>query len=440
MSFGIATAVPRSIGITKPRRYRQGWLLVANELLDAFEQLTKKQVWPAKFALLIGGVDEHMGDPAEIAPLLKAFATSTDVKLVVASRPWTEIELYLNTIPGQSLILQDYTRKDIKQYAHDLISNHPGFRNAYIHEKYNQLNYFIDLISHKSQGVFLWVALAVQEILKGLTHEDAISELKARLEDIPPGLEELFERILNSVERCYRSETSQILQMCLVARTPLPLLAFAFLGREQHDPDYAIHEELHPWSLSRYKKEQATIKKRVKARCRDFLNFTYSVQLDVPPRPAAIRLDEWKVDFLHRTVKDFFLKPSLKVLLLDWLKHPYNPQLSLCLSFAMQMKILPVLKPEPGSQNKHIDQSIHSSMYHAKGVDTSCDPTVWVVIEEIERIAELRDSLRGNQCRIVSVMSVRTRLAAGLDCGHRCYVLDPWICSAETSRKSSVSK
>ncbi|CAD6441199.1 4159d68c-3291-4313-9b2a-ad5586edc72e [Sclerotinia trifoliorum] len=75
----------------------------------------------------------------------------------------SEIERFLTPIPGQSLSLQDFTREDIKDYIHDLITEDPGFSNTQIDERYGNL---IDEISDKSGGVFLWVALAVREILK----------------------------------------------------------------------------------------------------------------------------------------------------------------------------------------------------------------------------------------------------------------------------------
>ncbi|THV45359.1 hypothetical protein BGAL_0498g00040 [Botrytis galanthina] len=65
------------------------------------------------FVFLIDTVNEYMGDPAEIARLLKAFATSADVKIIVSSRTWTEIETFIDPIPGQLLPLHYFTRADI---------------------------------------------------------------------------------------------------------------------------------------------------------------------------------------------------------------------------------------------------------------------------------------------------------------------------------------
>ncbi|TGO21177.1 hypothetical protein BPAE_0235g00060 [Botrytis paeoniae] len=218
-----------------------------NELLEEFEKLTKKQLWPGRFVFFVDGVDEYMGDPAGIARLLKAFETSADVKLIVSSRPWTEIEKFIDPFPGQLLPLHYFTRTDIQRYTYDLITRHLDFRITQIDKRYWNL---IEQISNKSRGV-LWAVLAVREILKGLTHQDTISELEARLEDIPPGLDEVFDRMLNTIEKCYRHQTSQIIQMCLVARGMWPVTTFAFLDEEQSDPDYVLLANLNPWPVDK---------------------------------------------------------------------------------------------------------------------------------------------------------------------------------------------
>ncbi|KAF7889189.1 hypothetical protein EAF00_009489 [Botryotinia globosa] len=241
-----------------------------NELLDAFERLTKKQFWPGRFAFFIEGVDECVGDPAETARLLRAFATSADTKTIVSSRPWTEIETLIDPIPGQSLHLNYFTRADIQRYTYDLITHHPDFRITQTDKRYWNL---IEKISNKSRGVFLWVVLAVREILKGLTHHDTISELEARLEDIPPGLDEVFDRMLNTIEKCYRHQTSQIVQMRLIVRGIWPVITFVFLDEEQNDTDYALLTKLKPWSVDNYERQEHITRKRVKARCHDFLKF-----------------------------------------------------------------------------------------------------------------------------------------------------------------------
>ncbi|TGO67224.1 hypothetical protein BOTNAR_0046g00260 [Botryotinia narcissicola] len=222
-----------------------------NELPGALKKLTKHS-WPGRFVFFIDGVDEYMGDPAETARLSKAFATSADIKIIVSSRSWTEVETFIDSIPGQLLPLHYFTRADIQRFTYELITHHPDFRITQIDKSYWNL---IEQISNKSRGGFLWVVLAVREILKGLTHQDAISELEARLEDIPPGLDEVFEGMLNTIEKYHRRQTSQIVQMRLVARGIWSVITFAFLDEAQNNLDYALLAKLKPWSVDHYERE-----------------------------------------------------------------------------------------------------------------------------------------------------------------------------------------
>ncbi|KAF7926341.1 uncharacterized protein EAE98_006636 [Botrytis deweyae] len=379
-----------------------------NELLDALEKLTKKQLWPGRFASFIDGVDEYMGDPAEIARLLKAFATSADVKLIVSSRPWIEIETFIDPIPGQSLPLQYFTRADIQRYTCDLITNHPDFRIIKIDKCYWNL---IEQISSKSSGVFLWVVLAVREILKGLTNQDTISELEARLEDIPPGLEEVFDRILNTIEKCYRHQTSQIIQMCLSSPTKgmWPVITFAFLDEEKNNPDYALLAKLNPWPVDHYNREQYITRKRVIARCRDFMDFTGCWTCS--PLPHVFTM------FLHRTVEEFFLRPAMQKLLLEWTKHPFNPHLSLCRSFIMHLKVFPpaaettLHSAHPSNCDIHLTSIISSFLRHVKKQDLCYNTTLSALIEEVDQIVTCRSS--SNDFKTLLMMGYQRRWKRG---------------------------
>lgn len=73
------------------------------DLRNAFELLIGEHLWPTKFVFFIDGVDEYMSDPSEPALVLKTLAISGDVKLVISSRPWTNIGMYIEPMPSQSL-------------------------------------------------------------------------------------------------------------------------------------------------------------------------------------------------------------------------------------------------------------------------------------------------------------------------------------------------
>lgn len=67
-------------------------------------------------------------------------------------------------------------------------------------------------------GVFLWSALAVRSLSRGLTNEDDLSELYARLEKMPRGLYELYKDMwsrLNEDQDLYMKEAARYFQLII---------------------------------------------------------------------------------------------------------------------------------------------------------------------------------------------------------------------------------
>lgn len=159
--------------------------------------------------------------------------------------------------------------------------------------------------------------------------------------------------------------------MCLAATKPLSLLTFSFLEDEERDPDYAIQAAISPWTTNDMRDNCGDIETRVKARCRDFLEITPSIDKvelvsDIQNNDNSSLFQESRlpmpvfwVDFLHRTVRDFFLGDNMQTLLLDWIKTPFNPHVTLCRSFVMQMKII---RPTEDNVKSHKQPFIHLVM------------------------------------------------------------------------------
>jgi hypothetical protein len=63
-----------------------------------------------------------------------------------------------------------------------------------------------DLISYivtDAEGVFLWVSLVVNDLLRGLADGDDINRLQTRLNALPKNLEGLYWRILERIPENY---------------------------------------------------------------------------------------------------------------------------------------------------------------------------------------------------------------------------------------------
>ncbi|KAK1466247.1 hypothetical protein CCUS01_01096 [Colletotrichum cuscutae] len=103
----------------------------------------------------------------------------------------------------------------------------------------------------------------------------------------------------------------------------LPLLAFEFLEQEAENASYALQMKVASTLPENMEKLHDRMKKRLNARGKDLLYVTF--------HPAKRPFLQYQVDFLHRTVRDFFIDRAV----LEGTKarrktSHFNPALSLC--------------------------------------------------------------------------------------------------------------
>lgn len=144
----------------------------------------------------------------------------------------------------------------------------------------------------------MWVTLVVDSLLNGLLYDDDLGDLQKRLNELPSDLNEYFRRILETIEPIYWEQLIRIFQTSIDADQALPLLACECLEHEHTDAKYAM--KLSPETYSRLIKERThqQMKNRLNARCKDLL--------EVVEDSGETSMMKQKVDFLHRTVRDFF--------------------------------------------------------------------------------------------------------------------------------------
>ena len=167
--------------------------------------------------MFLDGLDEFgtsntdvIDDPSSLLDLTTTFSTLTNVKICVSSRPEPVFRKRLGGLCG--LRLQDLTRGDMDTYAKArLLSDEVvGLDHQ---KKYQRL---VDKLCDMSDGVFLWTALAVRSLSQGLTNEDDISELYARVEKMPQGLYALYSNMwsrLNEDQHLYQEEAARYFQL-----------------------------------------------------------------------------------------------------------------------------------------------------------------------------------------------------------------------------------
>ena len=345
------------------------------DLLHTFSQLEKQTDVSAKFCFFIDGLDEYNGDQYELIKVLQGLAVSPDIKLCLSSRPWQSFKDAFGQDVERFLKLEDLTRQDIRLYVHNKLEESVHFRQLKARDtRYPEL---VTEILNKAQGVFLWVFLAVRSLVQGLTNADRISDLQRRLSLLPPTLEDYFRHIFNSVEEVYREQTAQAFQASLQAAEPLSLMTFSFLDEE--DPNFAFRAKVEPLSRSEILSRQEDMRRRLDGRCKGLLEVTLDTSNDWGIFFA------FKVDFLHRTVRDFLLTGDMQKLLEERLDPAFNAKAALCNAFLAQLKAVPPVDIFK-SKSTPLDDILEDLLNYAKELEVEADEPQIKLLDEAERV------------------------------------------------------
>ncbi|KAJ4404464.1 hypothetical protein N0V85_004865 [Neurospora sp. IMI 360204] len=231
-------------------------------------------------------------DPRTLLDLATRLSTLDNVKTCISSRPEPVFKTKLGGLC--SLRLQDLTRSDMEKYAKaELLSNEIiGLENQ------KEYQYLVDRLCDMSDGVFLWTALAVRSLSKGLTNEDDISELYARLEKMPTGLYALYKDMwsrLNEDQDLYKKEAAQYFHLVIHWRS-MPSHRFA-----ERCTTFHLLAALNP-SISRayLENDKASFPSDLEARCE-------KLGKRVETRSAGLLEygDQGSIDFIHRSALEF---------------------------------------------------------------------------------------------------------------------------------------
>jgi hypothetical protein len=295
---------------------------------------------PLRYFFIIDGLDEVEGDKASLVALVHTLGTYPHIKICVSSRPWVVFEDGFCQQP--SLMLQFLTYSDIMRYVREKLTGQPAFRElAWGFPKIAED--LLEDVTAKASGVFLWVILAVDSLIKGLADGDRIEDLKCRLDDIPEELEELFGKMLHGLQGRYFVNAARIFQMHRAAKEPglefsrgFSLLALALA--EELTLASASKWAFKPFTDKELLMRSITMKRRLSSRCNGLLeiedprrkngNIWNARDLDrlitdagsgdpsvLPTLHAYGRaLAHTTVQYLHRTVKDYLEAPEI------WLK------------------------------------------------------------------------------------------------------------------------
>ncbi|KAM0555868.1 hypothetical protein ACHAPJ_006269 [Fusarium lateritium] len=329
-------AHPEIIPMVSPSRWESLCLLgedpkgfSQDELGAMFRQAAIQISTRAKLALFIDGLDEFDGDCNSLLATIKECVTSP-IKICISSRPWTEFEDAFGLCPR--LRMEDLTYPDILNYIIDKVEEDSQFKRLQRRQPEFADN-LIQSVAEKASGVFLWVTIVVASLLAGMGSGDRIEDLEKRLDLLPVGIRELYERILESIDPIYLEHAAQLFKL-MDAYTGTPSLMLLWYADEVRFLDKVISENPKTVSREETLERLEDMRRRINSRCKGLLEVQQIASPDMP-NPEFER----RVWYLHKTVSEFIRSDSAQQRLRGYPKAPFDACLRISAACAALAKL-----------------------------------------------------------------------------------------------------
>ncbi|KAF4441063.1 Vegetative incompatibility protein HET-E-1 [Fusarium austroafricanum] len=315
--------------------------LSPDELGDMFRQAVRHISFRAKLALFIDGLDEFDGDCNTLISLVQEF-TLSPIKICISSRPWTEFENAFGDYPR--LKMEDLTYNDIIKYVVSKFEADSQFKR--FQRMQPQLASTLShSIADKASGVFLWVTIVVASLLAGIVAGDRVEDLENRLNLLPAEMDDLYERIIESIDPLYREHAAQLFKLVYACKVP-PSLRVLWYADEVKFLDRVIDEDPVTVPLEEVLGRLENMRRRLVSRCRGLLEVHETTPTPPMsyPEGASIPDDATKsnggsVVYLHRTFSEFLNGPDTQEKLNSYLTEPFDPNLRIAAGYASLTKL-----------------------------------------------------------------------------------------------------
>lgn len=287
---------------------------------------------PVTFCFFVDGLDEYDGHDEELIELLQSLLKIPDLKICLSSRPFPHFGDAFGRDSSATLRLQDLTRNDIHTYVTSKFSKNERFqRIAHKDARYPEL--FNSVVDH-ADGVFLWVRLVVRSLLDGVGKGDHLPDLQRRLEALPKTLEKFFQHMIDGIEELYKKRAVETFLVALTCPEPSLLSTYSVLDHireSENQSSGSTSKTMTPQELADMAEDT---ERRLYAWCQGLLHVSKG------PDTREISFGRDRVDFLHRSVRDFLSTKDMQKMLRAHLDNSFNANLELCRAMIGTIQIL----------------------------------------------------------------------------------------------------
>ena len=290
----VALAVPNRCAAAKAGQWQiaaEPWSVP--ELCAAMRALATADLHvPLRMCFFIDPLDEYDSDHAELCQALRDMTRSPRIKMCLSSRRSPVFERSFGWGYQKSLDVHELTGNDIRKFVTDQLQDHARWTAEVSEEIAWEKAELMDRIVSQAGGVFLWAFLVTRSLLEGLSNGESIRDLNRRFSQLPSDLDQLFQHILESVSPADQPKMASILQVAVHALGPLDVDLYWHLEQEFGKHVFGLRYRV---ILLRESEPPEGIAERRDKIIRSINEKT----------KGLLTLVHNRVEFLHRTVRDF---------------------------------------------------------------------------------------------------------------------------------------
>ena len=319
--FDLLRGHPYVVSLASPNRWAAAkagrWQTAAepwsvSELAASLRALATAEHVPLRMCFFIDGLDEYDSNHAELCEVLCDMASSPHIKICLSSRQWPVFQRSFGNDSQKSLDIHELTRNDIRKFVNDQLQAHSRWTTEVSEEVTLEKAELVDRIVAQADGVFLWAFLVTRSLRENLSNGERIRDLNRRFSQLPSDLDQLFQHMLENVNPADHPKMAGILQAAVHALEPLHVDLYWQLEKEfeGHSPASRGLVGPGPPEGIAVRREQTICS--INEKTKGLLRVVYD-----------------RVEFLHRTVKDFVLTKDIGEYLRSKLPADYNGFISI---------------------------------------------------------------------------------------------------------------
>ena len=294
------------LSIFRERKKMHGdrWEWHLKELENCLLSATRLRLRPV--VLLVDALDEceetEMGKMAQFFDRLATSASSQNFNLRVlfSSRHYPNIRIP-NSVP---IHVEDHNDRDISAYVRQKLAPETSRYHSYP---------LSEEVIKRASGVFLWVVLVVNVLMKDEDDGETLATKRKRLAEVPVELDKLFEHLLQKTSAAERQETCQLMQWILTALRPLaPSELCHALAFGQSSPYTSLRE----WETSdAVVKSRDQFERLIRTRSKGLVEVIHDIHCGKKPGlDCSLCGPGCYVQFIHESIRNFLEDKGLQLL------------------------------------------------------------------------------------------------------------------------------